>query len=116
MFELIGLAIGAFLGYLAADFLAVLDPIRATVRQSIATAREKGMQLVAQKAGPAGQNPLFVIGALLVLVVLLIWLLGFSSAMLLGVVLGIVYQEEVGRLPFISGIAENLRNKISGRK
>ncbi len=116
MFELIGLAIGAFLGYLAADFLAVLDPLRATIRQGVTTAREKAMQLFAQKAGPSAQNPLFVIGALLVLVVVVIWVLGFSSAMLLGVVLGIVYQEEVGRLPFISGIAENLRNKISGRK
>lgn len=112
MFELIGLAFGAFCGFLVADFLQVLDPLRNTIRQLIGSAREKVMQL----AGSYSSNPLIPIGVALILIVLLFWLVGFSSAMLIGVVLGVVYKEEIGRLPFISGIAESIKQKISGPK
>jgi len=111
MFELIGLAIGGFIGYLVADFLAVLDPLRETIRQAVATGREKVTQLVGTKSN---NNPLIMIGVAVVAIVILWWLLGFSSALLLGLVLGVVYKEEIGKLPFVGGIAENIRSKISG--
>ena len=109
MFELIGLALGAFIGFVVADFLGALDPLRDAIRQGLNTAREKLMQL----AGSFNGNPLITIGVLLVLVVLVFWLLSFSSAMLLGVVAGIVYKEEIGRLPMISGIADTVKQKLS---
>ena len=113
MFELIGLAIGGFIGYLVADFLEMLDPLRHTIRQTLAAGREKVLQLLGTQTN---NNPLVTIGILLVVVVIAFWLLGFSSAMLLGLVLGVVYKEEVGSLPFVGGIAENIRSKISGPK
>lgn len=113
MFELIGLAIGGFLGFLASDFLKALDPVRATIRQAIATGRDKVLQLVGTHTN---NNPLVSIGILVLAVIILIWLLGFSSAMLLGLVLGVVYQEEIGGLPFVSGLADTVRSKISGPK
>ena len=111
MFELIGLAIGGFIGYLVSDFLEMLDPLRQTIRQAIATGRDKVLQLLGTKTN---NNPLVTIGILLVVVVIAFWLLRFSSAMLVGLVLGVVYKEEVGSLPFVGGIAENIRSKISG--
>ncbi len=113
MFELIGLAIGGFLGFLASDFLAALDSVRHTVRQAISAGREKGLQLIGNHAG---NNPFVLIGILVVAVILVIWLLEFSSAMLLGLVLGVVYKEEVGSLPFVSGFANTIKQKISGPK
>ncbi len=117
MFELIGLAIGAFVGFVAADFLAVLDPLRQTIRQAIATGIEKGMTLIGSHGS---NNPLVSIGILLVVVIIAFWLLGFSSAMLLGVVLGVVYKEEIARLPFVSGFADSvmttIKSKLSGPK
>jgi|GEM_PF-5563091 len=113
MFEIIGLAIGGFLGFLISDFLVALDPIRQTARQAIAAAREKVMQLLGSIGG-SNPNPLVAIGIAVVVVVIVFWLLGFSSAMLLGVVLGVIYKEEVGNLPFVSIIAQNIKNKISG--
>ena len=111
MFELIGLAIGGFIGYMVADFLAMLDPLRQTIWQAVTAGRDKILQLLGTHTN---NNPLVSIGILLVVVVIVFWLLGFSSAMLLGLVLGVVYKEEVGSLPFVGGIAENIRAKISG--
>ena len=110
MFELIGLAVGAFIGFLVAGFLQPLDALRNNIRQLLSSAREKVLQM----AGPYSDNPLIALGAIVVLVVLVFWLLSFSSAMLLGIVLGVVYKEEVGQLPFVSGIAEKIKQKISG--
>jgi len=109
MFELIGLAIGGFIGLLVADFLAVLEPLRQTIRQAVAAGRDKILQLLGTHTN---NNPLVSIGILLVVVVIVFWLLGFSSAMLLGLVLGVVYKEEVGGLPFVGGIADNIRSKL----
>ena len=109
MFELIGLAIGGFLGFLVADFLAVLDPLRQTVRQAFSAGCSKAMQLISSQ----NSNPLISVGIVLIVVVIAFWLLGFSSAMIVGLVLGVVYKEEIGRLPFVSGIADTIKNKIS---
>ena len=109
MFELIGLAIGGFIGLLVADFLAVLEPLRQTIRQAVAAGRDKILKLLGTHTN---NNPLVSIGILLVVVVIVFWLLGFSSAMLLGLVLGVVYKEEVGGLPFVGGIADNIRSKL----
>ena len=109
MFELIGLAIGGFIGLLVADILAVLEPLRQTIRQAVAAGRDKILQLLGTHTN---NNPLVSIGILLVVVVIVFWLLGFSSAMLLGLVLGVVYKEEVGGLPFVGGIADNIRSKL----
>jgi len=79
MFELIGLAIGGFIGYLVSDFLAMLDPLRQTIRQAVTTGRDKILQLLGTHTN---NNPLVSIGILLVVVVIVFWLLGFSSAML----------------------------------
>ena len=111
MFELIGLAIGGLIGVVVADFLSMFEPLRQTIRQTIAAGRDKVLQLAGTHTN---NNPLVSIGILLVVVVIVFWLLGFSSAMLLGLVLGVVYKEEVGRLPFVGGVAENIRKKISG--
>ncbi len=111
MFVLIGLAIGAFLGVLAADYLAALDPLKATIRQGISTAREKGLQLIGAKV----ENPLISIGILLLMVLIVWWILSFSTAVILGLVLGVVYQKEIEQLPFVSGFVDNIRSKISGR-
>ena len=83
MFELIGLAIGGFLGFLAADFLAVLDPLRQTVRQALSAGISKAMQLISAQ----NSNPLIPIGIVLVIVVIAFWILGFSSAFIVGLVL-----------------------------
>ena len=112
MFELIGLAIGGFLGFLVADFLAVLDPVRQTVRQALSAGISKSMQLISAQ----NSNPLIPIGIVLVIVVIAFWILGFSSAIIVGLVLGVVYKEEIGRLPFVSGIADTIKNKISAPK
>ncbi len=117
MFELIGLAIGGFLGFMVADFLAPLDPVRQTIRQALAVGREKLLQLVGSHGS---NNPLVSIGILVVVVVIAFWILGFSSAMLLGLVLGVVYKEEIGNLPFVSGLADTvtatIKSKLSGPK
>lgn len=117
MFELVGLAIGAFIGFIVADFFAPLDAVRQTIRQTLAVGREKIMQLVSSHGS---NNPLISIGILIVVVVFVFWLLGFSSAMLLGLILGIVYKEDIGKLPFVSGLADTvtttIKNKLSGPK
>jgi len=112
MFELIGLAIGGFLGYLIADFLVAFDPLREKIRQvvgqGVGILREKATQLTGSV-----NNPLIPIGVILVLIILLFWLMGFSSAMLLGLALGVVYKEEIGRLPLVSGVADTIKHKIA---
>lgn len=112
MLKLILFAVGLFIGYLIADSVSGLDSIRATVRQAIAQGRAKALQLISSY----NSHPLVPVGIVLVVFFLLLAFLGRPAALLFGLVLGAVYKEEIGRLPFLSGIAKHLRSKISGPK
>lgn len=114
MFTIIGLICGAFLGYLASGFLDGLDPLRDSAKQGIGKGLALGSNLLSNLTKSFGQGPLINIGILIIVVLLLIWLTGFTTAMLIGFIGGVIYTDEVGKLPFVSGVASSIRQKLTG--
>ncbi len=115
MFTLIGLVVGVFLGYLASGYLGSLQPLRQSVRQAVDQGLGFGRNLLGNLTSSFGQGPLINIGILILVVLLLLWLVSFSTALVIGALAGIIYADEVGNLPFVSGLAGTIRQKLSGR-
>ena len=106
--SIIGLAFGAFLGYLFTDFMTFLAPVRQAVRGLIDNAR----QMLVSLTGSMSQGPLIQIGILILLVLLVLWLIGFSTSVILGFILGVVYNDKVEAIPFVSGLADSIKSKL----
>ena len=114
MFTLIGLALGAFLGFMAAGFLAGLQPLRDSAQQLVGKGIDTVGSMIAGLTKSSGYGPMINIGIVVLLVIILLWLVSFSTALLLGFIGGLIYTDEIGRLPFVSGFAETIKSKISG--
>lgn len=114
MFTLIGLVVGAFLGYLASGYLETLQPLRQSVREGIDRGVDAGRALLSNATSSFGQSALINIGVVILVVLLLLWLISFSTAMVIGFLAGIIYAEEVGGLPFVAQFAQTIRHKIKG--
>lgn len=112
MFTVIGIIIGAFVGYLISEYLEFLAPLRQTAREGIA----KGRSMLDQYTSSFGQGPLVSIGIVVLIVLLLLWLIDFSTALLLGVILGLIYVDEVGGLPFVSSTGDLIKEKVRALK
>jgi uncharacterized membrane protein len=106
--SIIGLAFGAFLGYLLTDFMTFLAPVRQALRGAI----DSGRQMLVGITGSMNQGPLIQIGIMILLVLLVLWLIGFSTAVILGFILGVVYNDKVEAIPFVSGIADSIKSKL----
>jgi len=119
MFDIIGLALGGFLGIIAASFLQPIEPFRLKAREGLSglwkTVSTNGWSTLKGLFGKYAENPLVPIGLAVLALVIVLWMLSFSSALLLGVALGVIFKEEVGRLPFVGGLAETVKDKISSR-
>ncbi len=116
MFTVIGVLIGGFLGYLASGFIPGLEPLKDTAKQGITKGVELCGGLLTNLTKSFGQGPLINIGIMILAGLLLLWLVGFFNGILIGFVGGLIYSEEVGRLPFVSGIADTVRQKIGNKK
>ena len=103
MFTIIGLLVGAFVGYFASGFLDGLQPLRDSARQGVGKGFDFVSGFLTNLTKSSGQGPLINIGIVIVGVLLLLWLIGFSTALLIGFIGGIIYSDEVGKLPFVSG-------------
>jgi len=108
MFTIIGILIGTFVGYLISEYLGFLAPMRQAARGGI----EKGRAMLGDLTNSFGQGPLISIAIVVLVVLLLLWLIDFSTALILGVILGLIYADEVGGLPFISSIGDKIKQKI----
>ena len=114
MFTIIGLAVGAFVGYFASGFLDGLQPLRDSVKTGVGKLLDLAGGLLSNLTKNLGQGPLINIGILIIVALLVVWLMGFSTALLIGFIGGIIYSDEVGKLPFVSGLAGTLREKLTG--
>ncbi len=114
MFTIIGLILGAFVGYFAAGFIDGLQPLRDSVKQGIGKGLDLVGGLLSNLTKSLGQGPLINIGIMILVALLLLWLVGFSTALLIGFIGGLIYTDEVGRLPFVSALAGTLREKLTG--
>ncbi len=114
MFTLIGLALGAFLGFMAAGFLGGLQPLRDSVQQLIRKGTDTVGSIISGLTKSSGYGPMINIAIVVLLVIFLLWIIGFSTALVLGFIGGIVYTDEIGRLPFVSGLADTIKSKASG--
>ena len=114
MFTLIGLVLGAFLGYLASGFIGGLQPLRETGQQLIRKGTDAIGSMIAGLTKSSGYGPMINIGIVVLLVIFLLWFISFSTALLLGIIAGVIYTEDIGRLPFVSGIADTIKSKIAG--
>ncbi len=112
MFTIIGILIGTFVGYLISEYLDFLAPMRQAARGGI----EAGRNMLGNLTSSFGQGPLISIGIVVLVVLLLLWLIDFSTALLLGVILGLIYADEVGGLPFVSSTGDLIKQKIKGLK
>ena len=112
MFTIIGILIGTFVGYLISEYLDFLAPMRQAARSGI----EAGRTMLGNLTSSFGQGPLISIGIVVLVVLLLLWLISFSTALLLGVILGLIYSDEVGGLPFVSSTGDLIKQKIKGLK
>ena len=112
MFKIIGNLIGTFVGYLISEYLDFLAPMRQAARGGI----ESGRTLLGNLTSSFGQGPLISIGLVVLVALLLLWLIDFSTALLLGVILGLIYADEVGGLPFVSSTGDLIKQKIKGLK
>ena len=113
MFTIIGLLIGAFVGYFASGFLDGLQPLRDSARQGVGKGIDFVSGFLTNLTKSSGQGPLINIGIGILVVLLLLWLIGFSTALLIGFIGGIIYSDEVGKLPFVSGFADSIRAKLT---
>ena len=112
-FTLIGLALGAFLGYLATSFFSGLQPLQDTGRQMVRTATDAIGSLISNLTKSSGYGPMINIAIVVLLVLLLIWLIGFSTALIIGFIGGIIYADDVAKLPFVAGLANSIRSKLA---
>ena len=110
MFTIIGILIGIFIGYLISEYLEFLAPMRQAARGGI----EKGRDLLGNLTNSFGQGPLLSIGIVVLVVLLLLWLIDFSTALIIGVILGLIYVDEVGGLPLVSTAGDMIKEKIRG--
>jgi uncharacterized membrane protein len=113
MFTLIGLALGAFLGYLATGFFSGLQPMQDTGRQMVRKGTDAVGTLISNLTKSTGYGPMINIAIVVLLVLLLLWLIGFSTALIIGVVGGVIYADDVGKLPFVASIADTIKGKLS---
>lgn len=113
MFTLIGLALGAFLGFLAAGFLGDLQPVRETGQLMVNKAIDTIGNIISSLTKNSPYGPMINIGVVVLLVILALWLLGFTTALVLGFIAGLIYTDEIGRLPFVAGLADTVRSKIT---
>jgi len=118
MFDIIGLAIGGFIGIIAASFLEPLELFRLKAREGLSglwkTVSTNGWSTIKGVFGKHADNPLVPIGLAILGLVIVLWMLSFWSALLLGGILSVIFKEEVGRLPFVG--KEKIASKISGPK
>ena len=116
MFTLIGFVIGAFAGYLASGYLDGLQQLRQSVRQAIDSGVAAVGNLLSNATRSFGFGPFVNIGIAIVVVLLILWLMSFGTALLLGIFAGLIYSDEIERLPFVSGVATTIRQKIDGAR
>lgn len=112
MFTIIGILIGTFIGYLVSEYLDFLEPLRQAVRSAV----ESGRALLGNLTSSMAQGPLVSIGIVVLVVLLILWLISFSTAVVLGILLGLIYSEQVGGLPFVSTAGDLIKQKIKGLK
>jgi len=112
MFTIIGILIGTFVGYLISEYLEFLGPARQAARNGV----EAGLAMLGKLTNSFGQGALISIGIVVLLVLLVLWLIDFSTALVLGVILGLIYADEVGGLPFVSTAGNMIKQKIKGLK
>ena len=112
MFTIIGLLLGAFIGYLISEYLEFLGPFRQAARGGI----DAGLAALGKLTDSFGQGALVSIGIVVLLALLILWLVGFSTAVILGIILGLIYADEVGGLPFVSSAGGMIKQKIKGLK
>jgi len=53
------------------------------------------------------------IGVIALLVLLILWLISFGTAFVLGFIFGTVYNDTVESLPFVSGLAKNIKDRLT---
>lgn len=114
MFTFIGLALGAFAGYLATGFFSGLQPMQDTGQQMLRKATDTIGGLISNLTKSSGYGPMINIAIVILLVLLLLWLIGFSTALIIGFVGGVIYADDVAKLPFVASIADTIRSKLSG--
>lgn len=112
MFTIVGILIGTFVGYLVSEYLDFLAPLRQAARGGI----ETGRTMLGNLTSSFGQGPLISIGIVVLIVLLILWIIDFSTALLLGVIVGLIYADEVGGLPFVSSTGDLIKQKIKGLK
>lgn len=108
MFTIIGILIGTFVGYLVSEYLDALAPLRQAARGGI----ENGRAMIGNLTSSMNQGPLISIGIIVLIVLLVLWLISFSTAVVLGIILGFIYADEVGGLPFVSSTGNLIKQKI----
>jgi len=117
MFTLIGLIIGGFIGVVASGYLGEgVNGLSLTVRQTIDSGIRTGGTLLDNITRSMPYGSLINIGVVVVVFLLLIWMMSFTTALILGVLAGIVYKDQVGSLPFVSGLADTVRQKIDSSR
>ncbi|MEM7259488.1 MAG: hypothetical protein AAF404_19095 [Pseudomonadota bacterium] len=114
MFTFIGLALGAFLGYLATSFFSGLQPMQDTGRDMVRKGTDAVGGLISNLTKSTGYGPMINIAIVVLLVLLLLWLISFSTALVIGFIGGVIYADDVGKLPFVSGVAQTIKGKLSG--
>ena len=115
MFTLIGLVAGAFAGYLVTHFVGGLQPLQETVRQLVRKGTDALGSLIAGLTKSSGYGPMINVAIVVLLILLVLWLMSFSTALVLGFIGGLVYADDVARLPFVAGVADSIKSKISSR-
>ncbi len=116
MFTLIGFAVGAFGGYLASGYLDGMQQLRQTVRQAVDSGISTASNLLSNATRSFGLGPFVNIGIGIVVLLLVLWLMGFGTALIIGVVVGLIYSDEIGRLPFVAGAAATIKEKIDSTR
>lgn len=116
MFTLIGLALGAFAGYLAAGFFDGLQPLQDTGQQMVRKGTDAIGGIISGFTKSSGYGPMINVAIVILLILLLIWIIGFTTALVIGFIGGVIYADDVGKLPFVSSLADMIKTKLSNTK
>jgi len=115
MLKILIVFIGTLIGFIVADSVAALDSVRQSARQGIATVSKSFFQFVGQFAGKFSDNTLIPLGVVAVLCLLIFIFIGKPLIFIIALIAGALYKDEIGSLPFVSGIANMIKGKLKSK-
>ena len=108
-FTIIALLVGAFVGYVLHGSFPALRNVGQAVRGGL----DNGRQVISSMTASMAQGQMISLGIIILIAILVLWIAGFFLTLIIGFLLGLAYHEKFGQIPFVSGLADSVKQLIS---